>query len=154
MNALELFTRIRHELDEISGYIAECEKARRSCDQKSPGMPGYLEDYNYATCHELLNLDTIRPDFEIDSLIVEEFEHTLDLYLDTHAPGKKDLKRYITSLSLYLTFIAKRPLHPPGVPFSKEIRIVKKGEFFYCSKKRRFLADPSSCCRFCVCRPM
>ncbi|MEN6516769.1 MAG: DUF2115 family protein [Methanospirillum sp.] len=140
-------------MDEVSGYIAEIERARRPCDPEPSGTPRYLEDYNYTTCREILDLDGIAPDFEVDPLLVEECERTLDQYLDTYAPGRRELKGYITGISLYLTFIAQRPLHPPDVPFSEEIRVQRKGEFYYCSGKRRFLTDPVSCCRFCVCRP-
>jgi uncharacterized protein (UPF0305 family) len=153
MNASDLLTRIRHDMDDVSGYIAEIERARRSSDGGSAATLRYLGDYNYTAYREILELDGITPDFEIDPLSVEEFERTLNRYLDIHALGREDLKTYIVGISLYLTFIAQRPLHPPGVPFSEEIRVIQKGGFFYCSGKRRFLNDPVSCCRFCVCRP-
>ena len=140
-------------MDDVSGYIAEIERARRSGGGESAATLRYLGDYNYSAYREILDLDRIAPDFEIDPLAVEEFEQTLHRYLHTYAPGREDLKNYIAGISLYLTFIAQRPLHPPGVPFSEEIRVEQRREFFYCSGKRRFLNGPSSCCRFCVCRP-
>jgi len=140
-------------MDDVSGYIAETERARRSSDGRSAATLRHLGDYNYTAYREILDLDGIAPDFEIDPRTVEEFEQILHRYLDTYAPGREDLKKYIVGVSLYLTFIAKRPLHPPGVPFSDEIRVERKRDSYYCSGKRRFLNDPSSCCRFCVCRP-
>jgi uncharacterized protein (UPF0305 family) len=154
MKASELFSQIRGDLIEVSGYIAQIEEARRTRARDPPGTLTYLGDYNYATCTEILSRDVITPDFRIDRGSVEKFELALDRYLDTYAPGNKELKRYASSVSLYLTFIAKKPLHPPEVPFSEEICIVKNGEFYYCSGKARFLQDPSSLCRYCVCRPL
>ena len=153
MHASDLLTGIRHALDDVSGYVAEIERARRSSDGEAAATIRYLGDYNYAAYREILDPDRIAPDVEIDPRTVEEFEETLHRYLDTYAPGRADLKNYFVGISLYLTFIAQRPLHPPGVPFSDEIRVERKSEIFYCSGKRRLLNDPSSCCRFCVCRP-
>ena len=117
-------------MEDIPGYIAEIERARRSSDGRSAATLRHLGDYNYSAYREILDLDGTAPDFEIDPLVVEEFERTLHRYLDTYAPGREDLKKYIVGVSLYLTFIAKRPLHPPGVPFSDEIRVERQGDFF------------------------
>jgi len=149
MNASELLYRIRHDLGDIPEYIARIEQEQRA---GSSGILSLLGDYNYAVYTEICSRETISLDFEIDSTPVEKFENALNRYLDIYAPGKKDLKCYVLNISLYLTFIAKKPLHPPGVQFSDDIHIVKDGDFYYCSGKRRFLKDPFSLCRYCVCR--
>lgn len=154
MNASGLLSRIRHDLGNLPEYIARIEREQQAGGKDPSGVLSLLGDYNYATYTEICNLYEVSPDFKIDPTTVDEFENALDRYLDTYAPGKTDLKRYISNISLYLTFIAKRPLHPPGVPFSDEIRIVKNGDFYYCSGKRRFLDDPFSLCHYCVCRSM
>ena len=154
MHASELLTKIRHYLDEIPEYIAEIEMVRKTSDMPSSGSLHYLWDHNYAAYNEIKTRDRIEPDFEINPILVEKFEHDLKQYLDTYAPGKKDLKLYISAISLYLTFIAKKPLHPPDVPFSENFHIVKKGESFYCSGKGRFIRDPGSLCHYCICRPL
>jgi uncharacterized protein (UPF0305 family) len=154
MKASELFSQIRRDLTEISGYIAQIEDTRRACARDPPRTLTYLRDYNYATCTEILSRDMIAPEFEIDSDTLEQFSFALGHYLDKYAPGKKDLKRYVSNISLYLTFIAKRPLHPPDKPFFEDIRIVKNGELYGCTGKRRFLEDPSALCRYCVCNPI
>jgi len=153
MKASELFFRICRDLEELSEYISRIEEERLIRAGDPPGALAYLGDYNYTTLVEIRNRDGISPDFEIDSAIVDEFQHALDRYLDTYAPGAADLKCYVLNISLYLTFIAKKPLHPPEVPFSGDILIVKKGKSFYCSGKRRFTGDDPSLCRYCVCRP-
>lgn len=152
MKASELFLRIRRDLEDLSAYTSRIEEERLIRAGDSPGVLTYLGDYNYATFVEIRNRDEISPDFEIDCVIVEEFRHVLDRYLDTYAPEAADLKRYVSNISLYLTFIAKRPLHPPEVPFSGDSSIVKRGESFYCSGKRRFIGDDPSLCRYCACR--
>jgi len=152
MNASGLLSRICRDLRNLPEYIARIERERQAVGKDPSGVLSLLGNYNYATYSEICGRERISPDFEIDPTIVEEFENALDVYLDTYAPGKTDLKRYVSNISLYLTFIVKRPLHPPGVPFSENIRIVKNGDLYYCSGKKRFLDDPSSICRYCVCR--
>jgi len=152
MNASELLSRIRRDLGDIPDYIARVEQEKQVRGKDPSRMLSILGDYNYSTYTEICHRNGVSPDFKIESTTVEEFETALDWYFDTYAPGKIDLKRYVSNISLYLTFIAKRPLHPPEVPFSDDIRIVKNRDFYYCSGKKRFLEDPSSICRYCVCR--
>jgi uncharacterized protein (UPF0305 family) len=152
MNASGLLNRIRGDLGNLSEYIAWIERVRQAGGKDPSGIISLLGDYNYTTYTEICHRDGVSPDFKLDPATVEEFENAMDVYLTTYAPGKADLKCYVSNISLYLTFIAKRPLHPPGVPFSDEIRIVKNGDFYYCSGKKQFLDDPSSLCRYCVCR--
>mgnify|MGYP000982997443 CR=1 FL=1 len=154
MQTSDLLTKIHYYLDEIPEYTAEIEMVKKTRNMTPSDPLHYLWDYNYATYNEIKTCDRIDPDFKIDSKIVEKFEHDLELYLDMYAPGKKDLKSYISAISLYLTFIAKKPLHPPDVPFSEDFHIVKKGEFYYCSGKGRFIRDPGSLCRYCICKPL
>jgi uncharacterized protein (UPF0305 family) len=153
MNASGLLFRIRRDLRNLPEYIARIERERQAAEKDHSGVLALLGNYNYDTYTEICHHYEVAPDFRIDLSTVEEFENALNVYLDTYAPGKTDLKRYVSDISLYLTFIAKRPLHPPGVSFSDEIRIVKNGDYYYCSGKTRFLDDPSSLCRYCVCRP-
>lgn len=159
MNASELYasdllSRIRRDLEGLSDYTSRIEQERQARAEDPPGMLTRLGDYNYATYTEICHRDGVSPDFKIDSAIVQSFECTLNQYLDTYAPGKTDLKRYVLSISLYLTFIVKRPLHPPGPPFFGDLHIIQKGESYYCSGKKRFIRDPSSLCRYCVCKSL
>ncbi|MGB8220518.1 MAG: DUF2115 family protein [Methanoregula sp.] len=152
MYASGLLIRIRRDLDTLSGYIARIEQERLVKREDPSGIPAYLGEYNYATYTEIRNRASVEPDFPLDSRIVKECEEALDRYLETYAPGQPDLKRYVTALSLYLIFIAHRPLHPTDLPISDHIRIVKRGNWYYCTGKRRYRDDPLSLCCFCVCR--
>lgn len=150
--ASELMTRICRDLEGVPVYIAETKKAYRAADRSSVAGIAALGKYNYETCTEILSRDCIIPDFPLDPAAVRTFEDAISRYLDTYAPGKPDLKRYVTAISLYLTFIAKKPLHPPDVAFSDEISITRDGNGYICTGKRRFIRDPGSLCRFCVCK--
>lgn len=152
MYASKLLSRIRRDLDTIPEYIARIERERQEKREGPRGRHSLLGDYNYATYTEICHRDSIEPDLSIDPGAVKECEDALGRYLDRNAPGNRDLKRYVTAISLYLIFIARRPLHPPGVPFSQETRITKSGDSYVCTGKARYRSDPFSLCRFCVCR--
>lgn len=150
MYASELLSRIRRNLDTIPDYLARIERERLAKKEDPPGVLTLLGDYNYATYTEIRDRDFVKPNFPLDPGAVRECEEALDRYLDRYAPDNSDLKRYVTAISLYLVFIARMPLHPPGVGFLQEIRVTKK-EDYYCTGKRRYRDDPAAICRFCVC---
>jgi uncharacterized protein (UPF0305 family) len=153
MYASGLLSRIRCDLDTIPEYLARIERERQEKREDPRGMLSLIGDYNYATYTEIRRRDSPEPDFPVDPGAVKECEDALGRYLDRNAPGNNDLKRYVTAISLYLIFIARRPLHPPDVAFSPDLRITKSGDFFICTGKARYRSDPFSVCRFCVCRP-
>lgn len=151
MKASELLTKIREDLSTIPGYIAEIEMAR-SNRSGTMDSPQHLLDYTYATYKEIKNRDSVEPDFDLDATAVQNFENDLAHYLDTYAPGKENLKTYTSAISTYLTFISKKPLHPPDMPFSDEFHIVKNGESYYCDGKKKFKNDPRALCSYCICK--
>ncbi len=67
-------------------------------------------------------------------------------------PGNAGFKDYVRTVSVYLVFIARMPLHPPGMRFAggKEIALVEG--IWRCPGKREFVGDPASLCKYCVCR--
>jgi len=154
MKASELLEYIRSELSVISDYTSEIGKMVQRGREEKPDLPAYLRDYNYSAFKEICDHDGIYPDFEIDSSLTGKFTGAVNRYLDTYAPGDEDLKVYVLNISLYLTFIAKRPLHPPALTETGQIEIIQKGRYYYCSEKSRYVHDSSALCRYCVCRPL
>lgn len=154
MKASELLTHIRSELIKISDYTSGIENKALSYREEKPDVSAYLREYNYSAFKEICGLNGISPDFEIDLFRVENFTKAFSKYLDTYAPGDSDLKIYTLNISLYLTFIAKQPLHPPEMSETGLIKIIRKGRFFYCSENSRYVKESSSLCRYCVCRPL
>ena len=110
-----------------------------------------MTKYNYDNFVEILNSNGVNPDFEIDDGELGDFRYRIDTYLSTYAPDDADLRLYIKNISTYLAFIAKRPLHPPGLKFSRSAGVFIKDNVFYCSGKRMFIKDDLSLCKYCVC---
>ena len=151
MYASDLLSRIHRDLDGIPEYTARIGQERQEDRKTSPGVLSCLGDYNYATYTGIRGQNTVEPDFPVDPGRVEECEEALARYLDRHAPGNRELKTYVTAISLYLVFIAQRPLHPPGTAYG-EIRITKRGDEYHCTGKRKYRDDSGALCRFCICR--
>ncbi|HMM05433.1 MAG TPA: DUF2115 family protein [Clostridiales bacterium] len=80
----------------------------------------------------------------------QHFIDSINGYMDTYAPGQKDLKDYIRILSLYKTFVAKLPLHPPEMQLPAGGKVYQKGKDYFCTAKRQYIHDKDSLCRFCT----
>lgn len=78
------------------------------------------------------------------------FVNNINRYMDTYAPGQTDFKDYIRILSLYKTFVAKLPLHPPEMQIPGGGKIYKKGRNYFCTAKQQHIHDEESLCRFCT----
>ncbi|ACL16088.1 DUF2115 family protein [Methanosphaerula palustris] len=152
MNGSDLLLRIQSDLEEISGYTSRIAVEIPLRSEEPSTIISRLAVYNYQTYLEIRSLSGIAPDFEIDEKRLGQMYSVLAHYLDRYAPGNEDLHCYVTAISIYLTFIAHKPLHPPG-SFSEEIQIVRRGSLYYCSGRRKFIRDNPSLCRFCVCQP-
>ena len=79
-----------------------------------------------------------------------KFVDCINGYMDKYAPGQADFKDYIRILSLYKTFIAKMPLHPPDMQIPGGGKIYKKGKDYFCTAKQQHIHDEESMCRFCT----
>jgi|GEM_PF-494577 len=153
MYASDLLSRIRRDLDTIPDYIARIERERQEKREKPPRGLSLLRIYNYATYTDIRDRDSVEPDYPVNPGRVEECEEALHRYLDRQAPGNCELKTYVTAISLYLVFVARRPLHPPGMELPQGSRITKRENSYVCTGKARYLRDPDALCRFCICRP-
>ncbi len=151
MKASELFRKIKKDLETISEYISHVERKLQG-DDDIRSKSSIMARYNYDNLVEILRRNDIGPDYEIDDDRLADFQFRIGHYLDTYAPGESDLKSYIAGISVYLAFIAKRPLHPTGLESGNGPLIVKNGDSYYCSGKRRFINDEQSLCKFCVCK--
>lgn len=110
-----------------------------------------MTKYNLEIFSEISNRDSFDNTEDINQALLEEFSVCIDKYMDENAPGQTDLKRYIKIVSTYLAFIAKRPLHPVGMSFSKNQRITSKGDKFFCPVKNKQLGKEMSLCKYCAC---
>ena len=79
-----------------------------------------------------------------------DFVFRIDRYMEENAPDQPDLARYVRMVSIYLAFIAKKPLHPPGMVLSDGRSIASKHGNYYCPLKKKQLHERLSLCQYCV----
>jgi uncharacterized protein (UPF0305 family) len=152
MDVQHLLEAMRSDAREIArSHPDELEQLRAS-SSKGDDPASAVAAYDYQAFEELLNPDQAPAGGTVDDVALAGFRELIDRYMDANAPGKPAFKDYIRTVSVYLAFIARLPLHPPGMRFvgGKEIALVEGT--WRCPGKREFAGDPLSLCRYCVCR--
>ncbi len=147
MKSSELFLKLKRDAKQYKPKIKHYKQVNDSDESSVQGM---MSKYNFETFNEILNssyegLDEV-PEKELD-----DFKSRIDHYFNLYAPDDEEFKEFIKLISIYLTFIAKKPLHPPGIRFSNGTTVYKKGNLYYCTGKSVFIKDHLSLCKYCVC---
>ena len=118
------------------------------------GSPEYINEmnalYNIETMLELKHNSGKNFGENIPNHYFMKFVDCINNYMDKYAPGQEDFKDYIRILNLYRTFVAKMPLHPPGMLLPGGHKIYKKGKDYFCTAKQQYIHDEESMCKFCV----
>jgi uncharacterized protein (UPF0305 family) len=112
----------------------------------------YVARYDRDMFSEFMNRNSIDKPENIDPDKLADFNFRINRYMDEHAPDQTDLKKYIRIISTYLSFIAKKPLHPPGMILEDNQAIFKDGDNYYCPGKSKYILDELSLCKYCVCK--
>ncbi|GEM_PF-571104 len=153
MNNLELFSLLKKNAEYFSTDMFP-KNAPSDQEQQPFNRFRYISrlvaDYNQKTFQEIKNRDCIAVIEQVDVDQYNEFTFRIDKYMDQYAPGQDDLKRYIQIISAYLTFIARKPLHPPGMIFDGNKSVIIDNNKYYCPVKNKQLQGEFSICKYCV----
>ena len=137
-------------------YLTKAKKYKMKNIQDPPGSIQYniqhLAKYNLKIYSELRNRNCIDTLEEIDREKLEDFTLRINQYMDGNAPDQTDLKKYTRIICTYLTFIAKKPLHPPGMIVDDNRKIFRKGNNYFCPVKSKYILESMSLCEYCVCK--
>ena len=149
MKSSELFLKLKREAEQYKPKIKHYKPVNNNDNSSIHGM---MSKYNFKTFNEILNSSYEELDDEVPEKELADFKSRIDHYFNLYAPDDEEFKEFIKLISIYLTFIAKKPLHPPGIRFSNGARIYKKGNVYYCTGKSVFIKEHLSLCKYCVCR--
>ena len=115
--------------------------------------------FNLKNYEEILS-KTIVEDFEISDNEINEMKNEIDLFFKGCSPeSEESFKKFIESICIYLSLIAKKPLHPVGMDFRDGKTVFteeKDGEtVYYCDIKQRQaeIAKDYYTCKYCICIP-
>jgi uncharacterized protein (UPF0305 family) len=109
-----------------------------------------MSRYNHNNYNKIINSSINYCGEEIDEEKLNDFICRIDNYFALYAPNQDEFKEFIKIISIYLTFISKKPLHPPGTIFENGSRVYERENVYYCTGKNIFLKDDLSLCEYCV----
>jgi len=147
MKNSELFWNIKKNMERyrfIVNRTSECLNKNDSSAQCA------MSRYNLENFDEILNSNPEELDDEVDEKELKDLEERIDYYFSLHASDDEEFKEFIKMISEYLIFIAKKPLHPPGIEFSDGNTVYKKGDSYHCTGKRVYIKEKNSICKHCI----
>ncbi|WP_342459318.1 DUF2115 family protein [Methanobacterium sp.] len=114
---------------------------------KKDSLNQVMSRYNLENFNKILNSSCNGLDEEVDEEKLKDLQNRIDHYFSLYAPDDEDFKEFIKAISIYLTFIAKKPLHPPGIVFSNGAFKISDFEspqtfMFGALKNQRFFEGP------------
>lgn len=152
MKSSELFLKIKQDIEHYKSRVNDNNK---NISENPDSIDYIMSKYNQDNFNEIMNLSLDElGDYEIDEKELNDFQNRIDYFFSLYAPDDEDFKEFIKAISLYLTFIAKKPLHPPGTEFSNGKRVYKNQNMHYCTVKSEFIKDKLSLCKYCVCNQL
>lgn len=146
MKALTLLDEIK---ENIKDYPIENLKKKINNPNYPDNIYKRLAIYNSNNYDEIFTIK-LDENTTISEKRVKLMKTDLDNYLNQYNPGDEIDNKFTKYISLYLVFIAKKPLHPFGNP--QDYRVYQLDETFYCKDRVKYLKDNDSLCRFCVCK--
>lgn len=113
------------------------------------GIEKAVSDYNLENFKDITTYSLRGKDTDVDVNEIEELKRSIDYFFALYSPNDTELRDFIKLISIFLIFIAHKPLHPTGVKFSNDTTVYKKGDSYYCTGKKYFIKEDFSLCKFC-----
>ena len=99
-------------------------------------------------------------DWKIEDDEINDIKNEIELFFEGCSPqSDESFRKFIESICIYLSLIAKKPLHPVGMDFRDGKTVFaeeKDGKtVYYCDIKQRQaeIAKDYYTCKYCVCIP-
>ena len=148
MKASELLEEIK---DNIKDYNIDYLKNKAVDERYNDPLVRELARYNSEIYDEIFDKE-ISEDFEIESSKIQKLKNDIDYYFGKYNPHDEENQKLTKYISLYLAFIALKPLHPYGE--SKYSNVFLKNNVFYCKGRANYIKDKNSLCNYCCCKNM
>lgn len=119
-----------------------------------------MSTFNTQNYYEILSMNPLKianssEDKDIENKRIKKLKDNIDFYFEIYAPEDNIFKEFVKNITLYLSLIAKKPLHPVGMKFpnGKGVSYEKRDNgkiSYYCSGKAIFINDKNSLCKDCI----
>lgn len=159
MKTRDLLEEIKENIKDYEIEIFENRANDENADEASKLRANFhIQNYN-----EIMALKIDEEDernIEIDDGLVNDIKDELYRFFEGCSPESEEIfKKFITYNCIYLSLIAKRPLHPVGIDMHNGKSVFaeeKDGEtVYYCDIKEEQskIAKDYYTCQYCVCKP-
>jgi uncharacterized protein (UPF0305 family) len=135
---------------DIKKYQSKVSSNGLLLDRDDNSLMDIISAYNLKNFNEIMSLEFKGYDEEIDERELKDFKLSIDYYFSLYASDDEEFRDFIKIISLYLTYIAKKPLHPPGIIFSNGSKVYQSEDCYFCTGKNIFIKDEKSLCRYCI----
>ena len=143
----KLFLKLKRDIKKYKSKVTSNEALLVKNDNS---LMDIMSIYNFENFNEIMGLSLKENDEEIDEKELEDFKMSIDHYFSLYAPDDIEFQEFIKLISLYLIYIAKKPLHPPGIIFSNGSKVYQSNGYYFCTGKNIFIKDEFSLCRYCI----
>ncbi len=159
MKARDLLAEIKENIKDYD--IAPFEERLRdeNTDQTSK-LRANFHIQNYKEIMELNIDENDESNIEIDDELVNDIKDELGRFFEGCSPeSEEEFKKFIIYTCIYLSVIAKRPLHPIGIDMHNGKTVFGQEEngetVYYCDIKEEQskVAKDYYTCQYCVCKP-
>jgi uncharacterized protein (UPF0305 family) len=147
MKTSKLLLRLQHDIEPYKSKV----KSNPNClDVNNKSVQCAVSRYNLQNFHEILDLspDEVSGDVDVEKL--HDLENRVEGYFELHGPVDEEFKEFIKLICIYLTFMAHKPLHPPGIEFGDGTTVYQEGDNYYCTAKKLHIDEEYGLCRCCV----
>ena len=159
MKTRDLLEEIKENIKDYDIGIFEERVRDENTDQTSKLRANFhIQNYN-----EIMELNIGEDDesnVEINEKLVNDIKDELRRFFEGCSPeSEEEFKKFIIYTCIYLSLIAKRPLHPIGIDMHNGKTVFgeeKDGEtVYYCDIKEEQskIAKDYYTCQYCVCKP-
>ena len=159
MKARELLEEIRENIKDYDVGIFKERLDDENTDETSK-LRAQFHIQNYEEIMELNIDEEDECNMEIDAKLVKDIKEELAKFFEGCSPESEEpFKRFITYTCIYLSLIAKRPLHPVGIDMHNGKTVFAEEEdgetIYYCDIKEEQakIAKDYYTCQYCVCKP-
>ena len=159
MKTRDLLEEIKENIKDYDIGIFE-ERVRDENTDQTSKLRANFHIQNYTEIMELNIDEEDESNIEVDDELVNDIKDELRRFFEGCSPeSEEEFKKFIIYTCIYLSLIAKRPLHPIGIDIHNGKTVFgeeKDGEtVYYCDIKEEQskMAKDYYTCQYCVCKP-
>ena len=138
MKTSQLLEKIKKDMEKYQDIMrnepADLKLDEHACEFRD--IHKTMSQYNNDNFQEIMNSPSEDYNGEVDVEDLKDMEARIDHYFQLHGSGDDEFKEFIKGISIYLTFIARKPLHPPSIIFPNETTVYENKGIFYCNRKK------------------